>query len=553
MLWLSLMLNLSPDLTKAIADELLNDTPEDLVKTPVSVVAFLQDKLNYAQPSNQSIASDLDLSGGAFNFSSGFSSNSTISNPVTYNSTFLVVTANNTPQQHTDEEMYPVADASFSAELEIINYTGSPSNPTNSTTFDFSNVFKLSSNPYAKHTIYLDFDGSITEGTSWNNTANPTIISPAYDTDNNAAVFSIAELKEIVSIWQRVTEDFAPFEVNVTTIAPNIEDLQHTNASDTRWGVRVLMTQNTNLATNAAVFGNIGGIAWMNSFDSWTDTPVFAFNKGDNNAAMTASHEVGHSLGLDHDGQLDSNPNDTVNDAKGYHSGFGSGATSWGAIMGAPFGKELTQWSKGDYQYADNQEDDLAIITTNNGFGYRSDDHANVFASATHLYSEGGTKINAFGIIERNTDVDVFSFSTGAGNISLNVQAASRAYVADAFNNYNQQYLEARGSNLDLWAGIYRADGSLVAESNPVDLTSAAFTNLSLTAGVYYLKVDGVGKTGLTGYSDYGSLGQYSISGTLINDNTILLNKLLVDQVCQLILLLIPMQLLVVFYLIVLP
>jgi hypothetical protein len=80
------------------------------------------------------------------------------------------------------------------------------------------------------------------------------------------------------------------------------------------------------------------------------------------------------------------------------------------------------------------------------------------------------------------------------------------------------KYLDARGSNIDLWAGIYNAAGTLIAESNPVDLLSASFTNLYLNAGSYYLQIDGVGKSGADGYSDYGSLGQYAINGSLVNN-----------------------------------
>jgi Ca2+-binding RTX toxin-like protein len=415
-----------------------------------------------------------------------------------------------------------------------ITNDASPSSTLNLTNFDYNNVFKLSSNPNAKHTIYLDFDGHITENTYWNDTTLPKIISPAYDTDGNAAVFSTAELQSIVGIWQRVTEDFAPFEVNVTTIAPNIEDLKKSGTGDTRWGIRTLMTQNVNAVDNAVLFSGAGGIAYLDSFNYSSDTPIFAFNKGENNAAMTASHEIGHSLGLDHDGLVDSNPTDTINDAKSYASGYGTGDTSWGSLMGAPFGKNLTQWSKGEYQYASNKEDDLAVITSN-GFGYRLDDYSDSINSATLLFADASNKISTFGIIERNTDKDMFSFATGTGNISLNIAAASRSYLLDANGNYNTQYLDARGSNLDLWAGIYSADGALVAQSNPTDLLSANFTNLFLNAGLYYLQIDGVGKDGTNGYSDYGSLGQYAINGilTAVNSNNTapVLNQALVDQI----------------------
>ena len=86
----------------------------------------------------------------------------------------------------------------------------------------------LSSLPGANHTIYLDFDGHVTTGTTWNtgyyNAA--TINSPAWSLDSDRANFSDAELATIPRIWQRVAEDFSPFSVNVTTVEPSINDLR---------------------------------------------------------------------------------------------------------------------------------------------------------------------------------------------------------------------------------------------------------------------------------------------------------------------------------------
>ena len=57
------------------------------------------------------------------------------------------------------------------------------------------------------------------------------------------------------------------------------------------------------------------------------------------------SHEVGHNLGLSHDGTA----------SVGYYQGHGS----WAPIMGVGYYKAITQWSKGEYSGANNTQDDL--------------------------------------------------------------------------------------------------------------------------------------------------------------------------------------------------
>ncbi len=47
--------------------------------------------------------------------------------------------------------------------------------------------------------------------------------------------FSNAELLRIQAIFQRVVEDFRPFEVNVTTQEPPLSDLIKEGPTDTRW------------------------------------------------------------------------------------------------------------------------------------------------------------------------------------------------------------------------------------------------------------------------------------------------------------------------------
>jgi len=371
-------------------------------------------------------------------------------------------------------------------------------------------TFKLHSKPGSNYTIYLDFDGHVTEGTTWNqpNQDNmPTIVHPAYDRGGTPGVFSQLEHDLIQAAWQRVAEDFAPFDVNVTTEDPGVEALRKDDTgTDTQWGVRVVMTTDTWASCGC------GGFAYLGSFEDATDEPSFVFNNSLDGVSETISHEVGHQLNLGHDGV----------GASTYYAGHGgTGPTSWGAIMGGPFSQEITQWDHGEYFNASNPtEDDLAVITTTNGFGYRADDFGDIIGTAGSFNIAGGASVSAFGIIEQNTDVDYFRFETGTGNVSFSLTPHSDR------------------PDLDIWAGIYNSTGTLLNESNPSNSTSASFTNVALAAGTYYLKIDGVGTHGAynavtdtvddpttnvpwkqsspTGYSDYGSLGQYAISGTIV-------------------------------------
>jgi hypothetical protein len=363
--------------------------------------------------------------------------------------------------------------------------------------FSLSQTFLLNSLPSATKTIYLDFNGHTTSGTWWNSgfTDGAAFTTPAFSTDG-AATFSDAELERIQAIWQRVAEDFAPFNVNVTTQDPGTAAIVKSGTGDSAWGVRVVIG-----GSYSNWFGDpAGGVAYLNTFGSSLDMGVFVFSNnlgnGEKSTAEAISHEVGHSLGLSHDGQ----------GSVGYYEGHGSGATGWAPIMGVGYYRELTQWSKGEYPNRTTTQDDLAIITSStNGFGYRTDDYGSTRATSSVLATTtAGTSksVNVAGVIERNTDQDWFSFTTTGGLVTFNVNGA------------------ARGTNLDILASIYSSSGTLVVAANPADLTTASITT-TLTAGTYYVMIDGVGARTLTdGYSDYGSLGQYFITGSIPDDGS---------------------------------
>ncbi len=75
--------------------------------------------------------------------------------------------------------------------------------------------------------------------------------------------------------------------------------------------------------------------------------------------------------------------------------------------------------------------------------------------------------------------------------------------------------LTTPGTDLDVLLELRDSSGALVASSNPVDLLAASLST-TVTAGTYYLIVKGTGKGDpLTGYSNYASLGAYSLNATL--------------------------------------
>lgn len=360
--------------------------------------------------------------------------------------------------------------------------------------FPDDQTFLLHSRPGASKTVYLDFDGYVTTGTQWNIAyGRPTITTPEFTLDGVAG-FSPAELTAIQTAWQRVAEAFSPFDVNVTTEDPGVEALRNTGGGDQNWGIRVAIG-----GSSSGVLGiSAGGVAYLTSFNWNSDTPTYVFpdslGRSEKNIADATAHEVGHTLGLRHDG-LATTP---VTD---YYTGHGTGPTGWAPIMGVGYSKQLVQWSRGEYPNANQLEDDLQIITTQNGFTYRTDDHGSDAPSATELIASGTGDVTDEGVIERNTDTDWFRF-LGSGDINLTITGGPRTPM------------------LDIEAQLFDANGNLVASSNPVDSLNATIT-ANVPVGDYFLRIDGVGKAANGndfGYTDYASIGQFFITGN-VGDN----------------------------------
>lgn len=389
-----------------------------------------------------------------------------------------------------------------------------------STALPVVNVFTLHSKPGASKIVFLDFDGHTISGTQWNTTYGvSTYQAKAFDSDGNPGSFSAAEQNTIQEVWHRIAEDYAPFDIDVTTEQP---------LSFGPTVGRILFTPSTDSNNIAMPSNSSGGIAYVNVWGlsnyatSYSPALVYTTNLGPNYApylAEAGAHEFGHNLGLTHDGVTDATKNPICGITE-YFCGLGSGLVSWSPIMGAGYYSNVTQWSKGEYPYANNTaQDDVAILASK--LGFRVDDSGNTFSTASALIIDSSGTISATtpqndpyntlpankGIIAGNSDLDVYGFDSGAGSVNLIFTPAWAAFPRSG------GYQDYRGANLDIQATLYNSAGIVVASSEPNTDTGASIS-ATLAAGHYYVSINGVGNS-VSPYSAYNSMGEYFITGTL--------------------------------------
>ncbi|WP_265593915.1 cadherin domain-containing protein [Haloferula sp. BvORR071] len=328
----------------------------------------------------------------------------------------------------------------------------------------YQTIVPLQSLPRASAVVYLDFDGEKGPFPSWG--------------DFDAAAPGVTN-EQVKQVWQMVCEDFQGFELNVTTDRKVFENAEPGSRQ------HVIITP-----TNTAAPG-FGGVAQVSSFNFTADIPCWAFYSTGKYCAEVISHEVGHTLGLSHDGR------NTV-PAEDYYLGHGSGETGWAPIMGAAYYENVTQWSKGEYALANRTQDDLAIIVSNNNVYYRDDDIGDDLDDARYLEIADDDSVSNEGIIETRADVDAFRFRTTGGHAMLQLDPV------------------ALNPNLDILAELEDSNGDLIASANPQETLSATI-EVELPAGEYALKVSGTGcgNPFLDGYSDYASLGTYFVHGSV--------------------------------------
>jgi len=332
----------------------------------------------------------------------------------------------------------------------------------------------LSSFPSAKGTIFLDFDGQFIEGSSWNS-GNPFYAASAGF--NNV---------QITEIFNRVAEDYRPFDINITT------DSTKFLAAPSTQRIRIIVTP------TSSWYSNVGGVSYTGSFTWGDDTPGFVFVDklaySVKNVAECCSHESGHSLGLSHQSKY----NGSCALIATYNDGVGDGEIGWAPVMGNSYGKNVSGWNNGPTPTGcTNDQDNLSIITSKNGFTYRTDDYGDdpkTGAGFIDIFHP----VSVEGIITTNTDKDAFKFVLPKkGNIHLE----SKPFSVGPDN---------QGANLDIKVTLLNSSMEIVQAYDPENTLNVVIDTV-LNPGTYYVLVQGAGNINT---SNYGSLGSYTMKGS---------------------------------------
>lgn len=349
-------------------------------------------------------------------------------------------------------------------------------------------------NPADTKILYLDFNGHYQA--DWSGyTPGQT---PAFDLDGDATTFSDRELRVIREVWMRVAEDYAPFNVNVTTVEP--PELQSDNVANGR-ALRVVIgggcddwmfpgqPDRTSGWSKAGYYNDLPNVVYVFSrtINRWATRGDFNEGRAINLAAAvatTASHEAGHDYGLNHQRVLDG---DTVVNE------YDPGTETWTPIMGNNLANDRTTWHNG------NNADEMAQL--GNVLGFRSDDHVDFLPFRSSTSTKAGLADRSTvvpmgqisgvsGVISTMSDVDFFRFDvTRTGRVTMAVSVSQFGANLDA--------------KLTLWGVNELGYQTVIAVADPDNQLGATIT-MTLTPGTYHLSVSSHGQ--------YGDVGQYTVA-----------------------------------------
>lgn len=333
-------------------------------------------------------------------------------------------------------------------------------------TFSQIDPLLVQSYPGSPNTIYMKADSWLRQ-----------------DIKNNAQEF----LQK--SFWP-IVDAFAPFNVNITTD----EEIYNSTPKRQRIMAYIISTD------------HIGGMAGLNNFGKSDNAKCDIFIDTSSSErwariAATVPHEVGHLFELRHDGCSDELPDENCMGAY-YIPNEGTWEPIMGKFEDGDIDNMKMQWYNGYKNSSHSSQGDIEMI--GNLLGLSSDD----IDTAT-LHIDGGVltaELNN-GIINSQSDKDIFRFSTTGGSVNLLIGPRNKI------------------SPLKVHSRILKTDGSEVLtgiEYGTPNLDSS-YINGILPAGDYLLELDGIGKNingdykAFSAYNDYSSIGWFGISGSIEN------------------------------------
>ncbi len=184
--------------------------------------------------------------------------------------------------------------------------------------------------------IFLDFDGQTVTTPYWNS-GKTFFCTPSG--------FSSTEIANILT---EVKSDYAAF----TTITV-------TTDSAVYFAANVAKRQRVIITENNSWYGAAGGVAYLNTISWGMDIPAFVFSKalGYNQKYNweAASHEAGHTLGLNHQTKYDANCNLVAD--------YNPGGNGEAPIMGVSYNQPVGKWWIGtSYSGCNTMQDDAKMI-----------------------------------------------------------------------------------------------------------------------------------------------------------------------------------------------
>lgn len=329
--------------------------------------------------------------------------------------------------------------------------------------------------PNVTPTIFIDFDGHRVTSSHWNGGLPINCASPNF-TD-----------AQIIEMFNRVSEDFRPFNLNITTDSTKFLTAPYNRRT------RIIVT------TTSAWRPNVGGIASIGSFTTGNDVPAFVFPDRlamhPRYTAECISHESGHTLGLAHQSTWIQNGNNCTLEQQ-YALGSGEGQTSWAPIMGNSYYKNMTGWNEGPTNYGCNYyQDNLTIITSQNGFTYRPDDYN---SDLSGFVTPVASSFSVNGIISTNVDEDAFKYTLTQGS-AIHIEATPFRLST-----------ENAAANVDLRLDLLNASGALIRTYDPIHQMNIV-VDTTLASGTYYMVLSGTGNANTAGY---GSIGSYTMTAS---------------------------------------